>query len=723
MLRPYRCTRTDSFTIPYSQNGFHIPHQVWNRSHQEIIMGLWQTTQIQGQVWKACRQLNAEDEAERWQAVEALQGYGDASIAALRFIIRRTSAPRSRIAAAVALHLLHDPVGMEILKQMLSGGPAIREDIEGYTLPRMPSELEAAFLRIGAPDAVTALIEAWDGIPKTARYSNVLAGICHIWAELRDPRALEPLTASAPQIPELFVSTVPAFGEMAVPPLERMSRHTFPQCRSIAVSTLKNIKTPRSFKALVPLLRDPVPEVRALVPEALQTINGLGASEAIKTAIDAGWSSGRAIKTLASLGCDSPLPFLAVVERWRPHPLSPPGDTEEAVIEAVDVLGQTMRRHEVMEAAVGMYGHALRRNAVIQPLFALLQRKPGVELTTLLVRVIGERKPSGDPLDTETRAALVPLLAHPLSQVRNAASHSLLQYGDPIGRQLAEWLEADLPRGSLLTKIHSVLRGGADAGQVATQAVEQVGKWFTRVSKEAAERKNIPSGAEASPKAASVPSYDPRLPELFRQLLGSTLAMLHYSTILEQIEELMATAVAAVRALEELEGSAGRCAVAELVRALHTVKYLDRTQLGTKPVGSGARVGERLEYGVRLRTAAADSLMELFGADSFAPLADALRSDQLPIVASSIAALRRLGDGRAVPLLQQVIAEPAHPCQQQALEALAEIRRQNPEMMTLLRGSSAHNAQPEMLLRPSYSDVGSSASNQLLRPAGQEDGT
>lgn len=686
-------------------------------------MGLWQTTQLQGQVWKACRQLNSEDDAERWQAVEALLSYGDASLAALRFILRRTSAPRSRIAAAVALHLLHDPIGIEVLKQMLSRGPAIREDIEGYTLPPICPELESAFLRIGAPDAVTALMEAWAAIPKTSRYSNVLAGICHIWAELRDPRALEPLIAAAPQIPELFVSTVPAFGEMAVPPLERMSRHTFPQCRSIAVSTLKSIKTPRSFKALVPLLRDPIADVRALVPEALQTINGHGAAEAIKSAIDAGWSSGAAIRTLAQLGCDSYLPFLAVVERWKPHPFSPPGDTEEAVIEAVAVLGHTMRQHEVMEAAVGMYGHALRRNAVIHPLFALLQRKPGVELTTLIVRVIGERKPSGDPLDTETRAALVPLLAHPLSQVRNAASHSLLQYGDPIGRQLAEWLEADLPRGSLLTKIHSVLRGGADAGQVATQAVEQVGKWFTRVSKEAAERKNIPSGAEASPKAASVPSYDPRLPELFRQLLGSTLAMLHYSTILEQIEELMATAVAAVRALEELEGSAGRCAVAELVRALHTVKYLDRTQLGTKPVGSGARVGERLEYGVRLRTAAADSLMELFGADSFAPLADALRSDQLPIVASSIAALRRLGDGRAVPLLQQVIAEPAHPCQQQALEALAEIRRQNPEMMTLLRGSSAHNAQPEMLLRPSYSDVGSAVSDQLLRPAGQEDGT
>ncbi len=684
-------------------------------------MGLWQTTQIQGQVWKACRQLNAEEDAARWQAVEALRGYGEASLSALRFILKRTSAPRSRISAAVALHLLADPAGMQTLKQMLISGPAVREDIEGYTLPPMPPELEAAFLRIGAPDAVTGLIEAWDGIPKTARYSNVLAGICHIWAELRDPRALEPLIASAPHVPELFISTVPAFGEMAVPPLERMSRHSFPQCRSIAVATLKNIKTSRSFKTLVPLLRDPVPDVRALVPEALETINRPGAVDAIKCAIEEGWSSGPAIKTLALLGCDSLLPFLAVVERWKPHPLSPPGDTEEAVIEAVGVLGHAMRQHEVMEAAVGMYGHAHRRNAVIHPLFALLQRKPGVELTTLVVRVIGERKPSGDPLDTETRAALVPLLTHPLGQVRNAASHSLLQFGDPIGRQMAEWLEADLPRGSLLTKIHSVLRGGADAGLVATQAVEQVGKWFTRVSKEASERKNTPVGAEVHPKVVRVPSYDPRLPDLLREMLGGALAMMHYSTMPEQIEELVATSVAAARGLGRLESGAGRCADAELVRALHAVKYLDWTHFASRPLPSGSKTGEPLEYGLLLRAAAADSLIQIFGADSFAPLSEALRSDQTAIVASAIAALGRLGDGRAVSLLQGVISAQAHPCQQQAQEALAAIRRQNPEMMTLLRGSSAHNAQPEMLLRPSYSDVGSSTADQLLRPAGQED--
>jgi hypothetical protein len=145
---------------------------------------------------------------------------------------------------------------------------------------------------------------------------------------------------------------------------------------------------------------------------------------------------------------------------------------------------------------------------LIPALCRLLDRHTFPPIVLAAVRALGERGPTGDAFDTMARSALWRQLTVAGSDTRSEIAQALSSLGEPFGKHLAQLLVECRPQGNLLDKLQTVLRGGPDAGQAATQAVQQVSQWFTRLSKETVERWNAPAAAGAS----SLLFNDPRLP-------------------------------------------------------------------------------------------------------------------------------------------------------------------------------------------------------------------
>ena len=114
--------------------------------------------------------------------------------------------------------------------------------------------------------------------------------------------------------------------------------------------------------------------------------------------------------------------------------------------------------------------------------------------------------------------------------------------------------------------------------------------------------------------------------------------------------------------------------------------------------------------------AAAETLIDLYGADSFCLFLEALYSPYTEVIRTGMTALGMLGDSRALPHLRPITADDRHPCRDMAGQAIAQIQRTNPEMMSLLRGSAAAVGEPGTLLRAAYGNTGASSSDLLLRP-------
>jgi HEAT repeat protein len=657
------------------------------------LMGVWQAAYTQMAIWHAYSRLNSPEDAERVQAMETLRAAGNASLPCLRLAISRADRPRVKFAGAVVLHRLSEPAGMETLIE------AMRYRLA--TAPALAPELEAAFIAVGSPDAVNALRVLWNQIPEWGDHRTALASICRIWARLRDPRVLDDLSVRAPRIPDLFEQTVPAFGEMAVLHLERMVREPDPARRILAIRALHHIVSGRSFAVLVPLLRDSDAQVRAAVPAALEATGGAhAAGRAITEALQAGYSTREAVETIVRIG---PVPYetlLAMVNRWDPQSIAVPGDTGAAVLAALPVLARA--------ASVWPNGQ------LIPPLCALLERRPGPAMLAAIARVLSLRGQTGDTTtDATARDALRALLTHADADVRTDAASALVRFSDPSGRQMCQFIEECRPQGRWFTKLQTLLKGGADTGQMATQAMQGLTQWVSRVSKETVERLN--PGGTASSAAWGVPR-DPRLPELLRQLLGNTLDALQQNATPEATEEMLTACVAVVRALARVGAPQALCARNELLRALCLVKRGIVYETGGP---ADFRKSSLREIGVVVRTAAAETLLELYGTDSFPLFLEALYAPLPEAHSTAIVALGRLGDARALPHLQPLVANAAHALSPVATEAVAAIRRTNPELMTLLRASSALDNRPETLLRPASGNPNDAAPDLLLRPTTQ----
>jgi HEAT repeat protein len=650
-------------------------------------MGLIHEAVLQAQIWRAFLRLKSPDDSERTQAMETLRAAGSASLACLRYAANRADAPRVQFAAAVVLHWLGEPQGMATLIE------AVQWRLPGS--PGLSHELEAAFLTIGSPDAVTALLALWEQLPDWGDHDRAMATICRIWARLRDPRVLDALTARATRIPTLFLETLPAFGEMAVLHLQRMLRESEASRRILAVRGMGRVASGRGFALLLPLLRDPDPQVRAEVPAALEMTGGSQqAAIAIAEAMRAGYSTREAVETLTRVAP----PYyhetlLELVCRWNPRAAQPSGDTGEAVLAALSALA----------SAPGSNGR------LVPPLCDLLERSPGPAVLAAVAKILGARCPAGEAYDRRAKNALWPLLAHADKTVRDEAASALARMGEPKARQWMQWIEVYRPQGSLLDKVQTVLRGGPDAGLAASQAMQQVSQWVSRFSRETAERLSA-VGSDFALNGAE----DARLPELLCRLLGNTLDTLEQSGWPEETEEMLSCAVAIVRVFGRIGASVAPDARPALLRALHLVKY---SVVFDGPSSAPFRKSERREVGHLLRLAAAETLRQLYGGNSFPLFLEALYAPQKEIHGAALFGLGRLGDVRALPHLQSLANKAGHPLAREAQEAMAAIRRTNPELMELLRASHATDTRADTLLRPASGNPADASPDILLRPA------
>ena len=69
-----------------------------------------------------------------------------------------------------------------------------------------------------------------------------------------------------------------------------------------------------------------------------------------------------------------------------------------------------------------------------------------------------------------------------------APRETLALLGENLGVELEQSLAESRPQDSLLTKFQAILQGGADAETAAGEALQQVGGWLNRVTKETSVR-------------------------------------------------------------------------------------------------------------------------------------------------------------------------------------------------------------------------------------------
>ncbi len=653
-------------------------------------MSILHAAKTQLQILTALPRLDAVDPAERLRAAETLQRVGPAALPYLRYAVRPARTHRTRCAAAVALHGLNDPAGLKVLREILMALPPQPPE----QLAEIEADLQAAFIAIGAPDAVTALIDLFPHLDE--RQTHIAACACAIFGTLRDPRALTVLSARALAFPNLFEQTVPAFGEMAVIHLERMIHDSNPARRILAIQALSHIPTAHSFAVLRTSLRDEDPAVRRQAPNALRNISPPAAAQAIEDALRAGFSTSAAVEVLAQVKGRANLIFFELVRRWEPDGQKNSGDTPDAVLAALPLLNAL----------------PISPADLTPPLCALLQREPDLAIAAGAARVLGVRGPTTPTSDQMAREALRTRLSSAQTPLRGAVATTLNVLGDPIGVQLQQRLQECWPQEGLLPKLQALLRGGPEAGQIATQTMQQVTQWFTRLSRETLDRLN------ANPVESVPAKYDASLPGLLSDLLHNALDALDESDDAAETGEMLTLCVATLRALARIGAPDALVAQQELTRALHLVKISSIPE----PMGAAAsRQALLREVAEIVRSSAASLLQECLGAESLPLFVEALSAPQSQVRRTAIAALGRLGDPRALAYLNPIAADASHADHSIAHEAILAIRRINPEMMTLLRASGAKERSPESLLRPASGNNDPISADLLLRPAAQDE--
>lgn len=682
-------------------------------------MGLLDSTLRQARAWNAANALASENDTDRRHAMQTLRDLQAASLPALRAALRRTGAPRAQFGASVVLHWLGDPAGMPVLLD------ALRWQIA--TTPEIARDLEAAFVAIGPPDAVDALMRVWQqtlppkvhpaSVHSAASKENkrVLATICRAWVKMGDPRPLALLADAAEQIPELFEEHVPRFQNHALPYLAPLIQDALPVRRSLAVRTLRHIAGEPTGTLLLPLLRDPDPAIRALTTLALDKMRRQGhvshdlAQSGILRAVQAGFSTPQAVEVLiARRTPEAQEALLQLVLRW-PHPSG--GDTLDAVLAALPALHQ-----------MPLVTPSARAERCMQ-LCELLSRCEEPALLAGVARALARQGSGGRHADAYARKRLMPLLAHLDADTRSETANALAVFEDPLGRSLLSALEAAWPPVHWRDKLQNLLRGAPDAAQTANEVASKVytevavkvaseaAQWFSRVSKGAVERRE----ASASASPSNMPDMpDARLSGTLRLLLSNGLDEAVRSAPSGQAETTLYLCVACIRALTRLGSEVAHSAHAELLRALHLCPFGQaRAFIRTASVPAELRLHDQAEG---LRAAAGQALVTLYGADSFPLFLECLYATPTVVRATGIEFLGELADVRALPHLQMASGR-ADPLLKACLQtALARIRSQNPETMTLLRASAPLDTRADTLLRAASGNTGAESADILLRP-------
>ena len=623
--------------------------------------------------------LGSRDEGERHRAMEAMRECGSSARWCLHLAARQTGQPRVQFAAAVVLHHLNDRQGLLTLTEALK-----------WRLPSQPllaPELEAAFIKIGSPDAVSALLTVWNMLPDWGDHEPIRASICRVWAALKNPVVLRPLAAAALLIPDRFEQTIPAFGEMAIPILREMARSPKVQTRRLSAQCLRHIPSANAFAALLPLLRDWDPSVRALIPPALERTGDQAAAVVeISKAVRTGYASITALETLDRVRpCDLAETLTAMFEVWS-------AGHDVRVESQLLLMGLT-----------GLARLVVDEQRLASALAKLLDElvEPGVAIAMIQAIETLVRR-SGCP-GTEASESILRQLMTPNTAIREQAALSLARIGDLFPASVLAFLEDCKPQDSFFSQLQSMLRGGRDAGQAATQAVQQVSKWWARLTSDSGPI--APGTVDFANLRMENPSNDGRLPELLRRMLASGMGPVKSHLSPAEIHERTTFAVLVLRALARLGMPAARCAYSEIVALLHVPADM------FVPLGGPSD----LDACRTVALAAAETLRALYGVDSFCLYLEAVYSHRREVVQSGIMALGMLGDSRGLQYLRPIASNDRHPCSSVARQAIAQIQRTNPEMMSLLRGSTPSAADPGTLLRAAR-NTGSTGYDLLLRP-------
>ena len=360
-------------------------------------------------IWNAYRQICSTNETERNVGSQMLKRLAPASLPCLRFCVEVQNVKRTQFIAAVVLHQLGEPQGLQILTDNLRLHLPHRADIA--------TDLEAAWIALGEPDATTELLKIWHKFYHWSDLNPVLICIGHIWGKMRDPRVLEALASRAASIPKIFDETITPFGESALPALETLTRNPDPYARVLAIQALQKIVGVRSLTLLTPLLRDPDPVVRARVPQAmLKTGWPSESARQIGLAIEEGFSSPEAIGVMESVGPLNEAALIALIHRWNPalrresdkENYKDAGDTEPAVFAA-------LRAFERTSAADA---------ALLPVLRDLLRRGVSANLTAETIRILGIVALRDSAALNPIRAELRPFLAFANDTLRGSAARN-----------------------------------------------------------------------------------------------------------------------------------------------------------------------------------------------------------------------------------------------------------------------------------------------------------
>lgn len=660
-------------------------------------MGITARPLEQLKIWNAYRLLCSGNVAERRCAIHTLKTLAPASLPCLRFCIEGQNVKRTQFAAAVALRQLGEPI--EVDGEPL-GLKTLTENLR-LLLPHrgdMAPELEAAWLALDEPDATTELLKVWNRATYWSDSNLVLICIGHVWAKRREPRVLEALARKADSVPKIFEETITAFGEEALPVLEKMTTDPNPHIRILAVQALKKIMGVRSLNLLAPLLRDADPVTRAQVPQAMLKTGWPAESvRQIGLALEAGFSSPEALGVMEEIGPIHYAALIQLISRWDPTSRKVSGDTELSVFAALRLL-------EKSRPDDGTLLPALR---------ALLRRGLNPSLTAETIRIIGVvGLRDAAPLNP-LREEILPFLSCADDTTRGSAARVLDLFGVSLGVELEHLLAETRPQESLLTKFQAILLGGAEAEAAADKALQQVGGWLTKVTKDTAGRFGATNSPLASPTCA-----DARLPETLNTLLLNALTALGDRRASEETAERLSLCVACLRVAARFRAEQATVLHGAIVRAFHCVRF---GLIAGRVTGGAMRSGDVEEVGRLVRQEASATLLQIYGADAFPLFIEGLYASAIDIRLTAVSALGRLGDARALPHLAPSLARPGNPLFSAAKEADALIRGANPEIMTLLRASSAQSdARPETLLRPALYSGNATPPDQLLRPAPSE---
>lgn len=641
--------------------------------------------------------------------MQALRDLGNASLPALRRGIRRHDERRVQLRCAVVLHWLGQREGLPVLIDALRYGsrPPRNDNTD---------DIVECYLMIGSPDATQALIGVWQQLPSPNDNDPTAITICSIWRSLRDTSMLAALCETSIQTPRLFVETCSVFGADAIPELRKLSCDANPDRRAMALRGLEQIPGYASAQIVIPMLQDGKPEVRSLASTTLEAVSGpVTTLNALVAAHRAGFSTAVSVQMLIAYDPPELFSLLAgLLNRYNPCPGSGREPTQLQSKDFYPINKDHDTVDAVREAALIFSRCTWPHAQVTQILCGVVNRSVDPSIRTAVAQTIGERGRAGDDSDIHAYRAMWRQLTIVDKEARAAAAVALARLGEPIGMSFELLLEAGRPHGNILHKLHSTLVNSQDVGQAMSEAVQQVATWVNRMSRVTAKRFSSAS-TEGNPADAAL--IDNRVPELLRKMQANVLDSLETSDSEEITVEALSIGVGTLRAIARLNTAAAQLADAEIRRTYTIVKLIDSDRASNRTtnrtITSGATRGVRDDVAGVLRVAAGQALMDIYGSACFDILVGGLSHPEEAVKVTSAQALGRLGDRRAVPQLHLITDTGSPDAARAARDAVAAIRRGNPEMMTLLRSSSSADARPDTLLRPS-TDVSESLSPELL---------